>query len=174
LSPGQGGRGAVWIGDLGFEAREPAGQDGVGPEAQASTSLPGHEPARILDQQAATTWKSEPLPREQWAMVDFRRNREYGGLVIDWDADDYAVAFEVQVSSDGSAWTTAYRTATGHGGRDYIYMPDAESRFIRLAMQRSSRGRGYGIVALVVKPFALSASAHPRFRASRRARPAGP
>src|SRR5207245_9679381 len=28
ISAGQGGGGSVWIGDLGFEAREPAGQDG--------------------------------------------------------------------------------------------------------------------------------------------------
>ena len=173
ISAGEGGSGSIWIGDLGFETREPAGQDGVAPAAQASTFLPGHEPPLMLDQDGATAWKSAPLPREQWAMIDFGRNREYGGLVIDWDADDYAVAFEVQVSSDGSAWTTAYRTATGHGGRDYIYMPDAESRFIRLAMQRSSRGRGYGIVALAVKPFEFSASANQFFGAIARDAPAG-
>jgi len=172
ISAGQGGSGSVWIGDLGLEAREPAGQEGV-PEAQASTSLPGHEPPLFLDQDGATTWKSAPVPREQWAMVDFGKNREYGGLVIDWDADDYAVAFEVQVSSDGSTWTTAYRTATGHGGRDYIYMPDAESRFIRLALQRSSRSRGYGIASLVVKPFEFSASANQFFGAIAKDAPPG-
>ena len=54
ISAGQGGSGSVWIGDLGFEAREPAGQDGVGPEAQASTSLPvtqvGERPAVKLEE----------------------------------------------------------------------------------------------------------------------------
>src|SRR5947207_15626947 len=107
---------------------------------------------------AVTSWKSVPVPRAQSVVLDFRKNREYGGLVIDWDPDDYATAFAVQVSNDGTQWTTSFSTATGEGGRDYIYMPDAESRFIRLDLQRSSRAPGYGIVALAVAPVSFSAS----------------
>ncbi|HLK11125.1 MAG TPA: discoidin domain-containing protein [Candidatus Binatia bacterium] len=172
ISAGEGGSGSIWIGDLEFEPREPAGPDGV-PDVQASTSAAGHDPALVLDGGRATGWESEPVPREQWLTVDFRRNREFGGLVIDWDAEDYATAFDVQVSNDGAAWTTAYHTVTGHGGRDYIYMPDAESRFVRLLMQHSSRGRGYGIRALAVEPVDFSASPNRFFEAIARDAPAG-
>jgi hypothetical protein len=173
LSAGEGGSGAFWVDDLGFEEREPAGHNGVVPEVRASTSLPGHEPGVMLDQDPSTAWMSEPVPRDQWVVVDLFRNREYGGLVIDWDPADYATAFEVQTSNDGGEWTTSYRTVTGHGGRDYIYMPDAESRFVRLQLQRSSRGRGYGIVGLAVKPFEFSASPNRFFEAIARDGPVG-
>src|SRR5207247_4445602 len=98
ISAGEGGGGSIWIDDLGFEEREPVTQDGVLPEVQASTSLPGHEPPLMLDGDPATSWKSDPVPRAQSVVLDFRKNREYGGLVIDWDPDDYASSFAVQVS----------------------------------------------------------------------------
>ncbi len=173
ISAGEGGSGSIWIDDLGFEEREPVTQDGVLPEVQASTSLPGHEPPLMLDGDPATSWKSDPVPRAQSVVLDFRKNREYGGLVIDWDPDDYASSFAVQVSNDGTQWTTTFSTATGDGGRDYIYMPDAESRFIRLDLERSSRAQGYGIVALTVQPFSFSASPNDFFAAIARDAPAG-
>ncbi len=173
VAAGEGGSGAFWIENLGFEEREPAGHNGVVPEIHASSALSGHEATAMLDQDPSTTWISEPVPRDQWVVLDLVKNREYGGLVIDWDPTDYATAFEVRTSNDGAEWTTSYRTTTGHGGRDYVYMPDAESRFIRLELQRSSRGRGYGIVGLIVKPFDFSASPNRFFEAIARDGPVG-
>ncbi len=173
VSAGEGGSGSLWIDDLTFEPREPAGHDGVTPSVTASTSLSGSEPSFMLDQDPATRWRSEPVPPAQWVVVDLQKNREYGGLVIDWDADDYATMFEVQVSNDGTQWTSVYRTATGHGRRDYVYMPDAESRYIRLDLARSSRGRGYGIATLAVEPFEFSASPNDFFEAIARDGPIG-
>src|SRR5207247_1984424 len=106
ISAGEGGSGSIWIDDLRFEEREPVTQDGVLPEVQASSSLAGHEPPLMLDGDAATSWKSDPVPRAQSVVLDFRKNREYGGLVIDWDPDDYATSFAVQVSNDGTQWAT--------------------------------------------------------------------
>src|SRR5262249_56607376 len=105
-----------------------------------------------------TAWHSAPTPEDQTLTLDLGRNREYGGLVIDWDEGDYATAYEVQVSNDANQWTTVYGTVTGHGHRDWIYMPDAESRYIRLDLHGSSRKQGYGIDSLAVKPFEFSAS----------------
>ncbi len=173
ISAGEGGSGSIWIDDLRFEEREPVTQDGVLPEVQASSSLAGHEPPLMLDGDAVTSWKSDPVPRAQSVVLDFRKHREYGGLVIDWDPDDYATSFAVQVSNDGTQWATTFSTATGDGGRDYIYMPDAESRFIRLDLQRSSRAQGYGIVSLTVQPFSFSASPNDFFSAIARDAPAG-
>ena len=60
----------------------------------------------------------------------------------------------MQVSDDGEAWTPAYSCSGSNGGRDYVYLHDGESRFLRIQMQESSRGQGYGIRALTVKPYA--------------------
>src|SRR5450759_451960 len=127
----------------------------------------------MLDQDPATLWKSEPQPQAQWVLVDLQKNQEYGGLVIDWDRTDYATAFRVQTSTDGIHWSDAYATNSASGSRDYIYMPDAESRFIRLDLQRSSRGQGYGISSIAIKPVEFSASPNQFFAAIAQQEPLG-
>jgi len=72
------------------------------------------------------------------------------------DPLDFATAYRVQVSDDAETWTTSYVVAAGNGGRDWVYMPDAESRYVRLALERSSRGHGYGIVSVAVQPLEFS------------------
>jgi hypothetical protein len=173
ISAGEGGQGSVWIDDLMFEAREPASPVGVTPDVHVSSFGMGFDGGHLVDGDPATRWRSEPVPREQWVLLDFGRNREYGGLVVDWDPEDYARDYQVRVSTDGTEWTTAFSTTTGRGGRTYIYLPDGESRFIRLDLQRSSRGLGYGIADLAVQPVDFSASPNDFFAAIARDAPVG-
>lgn len=173
ISTGIGGKGSVWIDDLEFEEREPSGHETLPPTVGALSATPGHEPALMLDQDPATLWKSEPQPQAQWVLIDLRKNQEYGGLVIAWDRTDYATAFRVQVSIDGTHWDDVYTTTSANGSQDYIYMPDAESRFIRLDLQRSSRGQGYGISSIAIEPVEFSASPNQFFAAIARQEPLG-
>lgn len=173
ISAGEGGAGSVWLDDLRFEAREPAIGPEVPPTVQASSTLEGTTPAALVDADATSRWRSEPIPREQWVVLDFGRNREYGGLVLDWDAEDYARAFDVSASNDGHQWTQLYSTTTGHGGRAYVYLPDGESRYLRIDLKRSSRGQGYGMAEVTVKPVAFSASPNDFFAAIAREAPRG-
>ncbi|MFN8546010.1 MAG: discoidin domain-containing protein [Candidatus Binatia bacterium] len=173
ISAGEGGGGWFVLDDLAFEERDRATRDGVTPDVRASSFTPGHEPLRMMDDDPTTSWQSEPGADEQWVIVDLVRNWEYGGLVIDWDPVDYATAYEVQVSNDRVQWTTVYATASGKGGRDYVYMPDAESRFIRLRMPQSSRGRGVAILDLAIQPVDFSASPNHFFQAVARDAPIG-
>ncbi len=158
LAAGTGGKGSLWIDQLQLEERPAPSANDPKPTARASTTMPGSDPAFVLDRDPKTTWRSGSLAGDQWLLIDFEQLREYGGLVIDWDPQDFATAYEVQTSDDGEQWTTAYAIDTGNGRRDYIYMPDAESRYVRLALQRPSREQGYGIVAVSVQPFEFSAS----------------
>ena len=158
VSGGASGPGTLWIDDLALAPREPVGADGIVPHLEASSFQPGFEPDRAADASPATRWKSEPVPDPQWLALDFGRNREYGGLIVEWDPEDFAVAYGVEVSADGMAWHRVFHTDTGKGGRSYIYMPDAESRFVRLVLERSSRGRGFGIADIAVKPVPFSES----------------
>jgi len=173
ISVGEGGSGTLWIDDLALEEREPATHDGTAPDVTASTSVAGHEPALLVDPDLATAWRSDALPAEQWVTLDLHRNCEFGGLVIDWEPADRATAYTVQVSTDGSQWTTAYTVVNGSGARDYVYMPDAESRYVKLVLLRSSRGQGYGIRGVAVQPIAFSASPNQFFAAIARDAPPG-
>lgn len=80
-------------------------------------------------------------------ILDFLESREYGGLVIDWEPDRFASSYEVQISDDGSTWKTVYTVDGGNGGRDYIYLPETDSRFLRLRLQEGS-----GTPKIDVKP----------------------
>jgi hypothetical protein len=164
ISGGQGGKGTIWIDDLVLQERPPPAPPSI-PEVRASTTAAGHDPAFVVDEDAQTSWKSEPLPRDQWLLLDFTRSREYGGLVIDWNPTDYARSYEVRVSNDGQEWQRVYGTTTGHGARDYVYLPDGESRFVRLDMARSSRSLGYGIRGIAVRPVDFSDSPNAFFAA---------
>jgi F5/8 type C domain len=165
ISTGDGGTGTVWIDDLRFEKREPASQYRRTAKVTASSSLPDHEAAFALDPDRKTKWRSLPKAEGQWLLVDFVRERDYGGLVIDWDPLDYAVVYRVEVSDDAEKWTTAFVQTRGRGGRDFVYMPDAESRYVRLTLEQSSRGEGYGIPFVAVQPLEFSDTPNRFFQA---------
>jgi len=139
----------------------------------ASTAADNHPPEAAIDPDPATRWHSGALAEDQWLLLDFLAPREYGGLIIDWDPDDYAVDYEVQMSDDGADWKPAYTVREGNGQRDYLYLADAESRYLRLNLQRSSRGRGYAISQLRVQSYEFSSSPNHFFEAVARAAPRG-
>ena len=173
VSAGQGGKGSVWIDDLRIEQRDAEARPDLKPKVTASTSQPGHEPEMVLDQKAETSWHSGTIAAQQWLIIDLQARREYGALVIDWEHDDFAASYEVETSDDGKEWKPLYSCARSNGGRDYIYAPDAESRFIRLNLQESSRGQGYGIVAVGIAPYELSTSPNRFFEMIARDAPPG-
>lgn len=158
ISSGEGGKGSVWIDRLTFEERLGIDGDVWPPNVRASSTFEGFDAQRAVDGDPATQWKSGTLSENQWYLMDFQNLREYGGLVIDWDLDDYANAYDVQVSDDGSDWQTVIRIPASNGGRDYVSLPDMESRYLRLDLKRSSRGRGYGIAGISVQPYQFSAT----------------
>ncbi|MEI2782650.1 MAG: discoidin domain-containing protein [Candidatus Competibacter sp.] len=159
IVPGVQSKGSVWIDGLTLEEREPAQTYTQNPAISVSTTAEGYRPEGILDpDHTANGWHSGALAEDQWLSLDFHQPREYGGLVIDWHPDDYAVDYQVQASDDGKVWKPIYTVRDGNGRRDYLYLPDAESRHLRLSMQRSSRGQGYGIGRIRVQSHEFSSS----------------
>ncbi|MEO8604074.1 MAG: discoidin domain-containing protein [bacterium] len=173
ITGAEGDKGSIWIDQLVLEERAAPARTPPPPRASASASAPGEGPELVLDGNQFTRWKSGALNTEQWLQLDFARGREYGGLSIDWDAEDYALAYDVQASDDGTNWTTLSRVTQGNGGRDYIYLPDGESHALRIAMQKSSRGQGYGIRQIAVLPLELAASPNHFFEQMARDAPPG-
>ncbi|MCC6850143.1 MAG: discoidin domain-containing protein [Deltaproteobacteria bacterium] len=165
ITTGEGGKGSVWIDDLRLEERATPSRADLPPVVTASTFAPGHEPRLVLDQDPQTSWRSGELAAEQWLQLDFGKPREYGGLVVDWDPEHYATTYRVEVSDDAEAWTVAYASTAGSGGRSYVYLPDGESRYLRLALAQSSQGKGYEIRSLAVQPIAFSTSPNQFFEA---------
>jgi hypothetical protein len=177
VSAGRGGRGVVELAGFTYEPLPPPHPYTLRPVVSASSEEPGREPALVLAGGAGAGWHSLPgAPEEQWLVVDFRERRELGGLVIDWDRDDFAARFDLLTSDDGAAWQAARSVARGgaaEGGKSHLYLPETDARYLRLRLRASSRGHGYGIREIAVLPVELSASPNSFFAAVARDSPRG-
>lgn len=168
ITAGNGGQGSVWLDELTFHPLPEVTPYDLTPVVTA----PGDAPDAILDGDPATAWHSGDTDSVV-VTVDFLEPREYGGLVIDWHADDYATAYTVEISDDGRSWEATYTVDGGNGGRDYLYLPEHTSQYVRLVLRQSSRGRGFGIRDVEVKPLDFASSPNVLFEAMAEDAPRG-
>jgi len=186
ITAGTGGKGTVWIDELQLRPREPDRPYALTPAVTATSEAIGFEARRALDGDTATLWRSSaapvppppasPAPRgapppvvlppnaRQAVQVDFLRGREFGGLELEWEPGHEASDYTVDFSPDGKTWETRYRVAGGNGGRDYIYLPESDTRFVRLALERGPSD-AFGLRDVTVEPLEWSASRNAFFTA---------
>ncbi len=147
VTAAQGGAGSVWIDDLTFRRRPPDRPYDLTPRVTASA---GSTPEAILDGSESTAWEVRG-GSGQWLALDFLRPREYGGLTLEWAPGRHAADYVVETSADGTDWTPAYVVHGGNGGRDDLYLPESESRYLRLRVERDAGG-GLALRELRVQP----------------------
>lgn len=156
IASATGGKGAVYLDDFTFEALPPPASILPQPLLSASTH---DEPIKLIaDGDLQTYWQSAAQPAQQEVVLDLQSSAELGGIVVDWDEKDFARKYDVLSSNDGKQWDVAYSVAAGKAGRSYIYLKDHQARYLKLQMQQSSRGQGYAIRELALKPVAFSQS----------------
>ena len=194
ITAGTGGKGTVWIDELVLRPRPPDTPYNLTPTVLASSDSLGFEARRALDGDPATVWRSRPpsppgtpvapAPRNapapvvpppdasQAVVVDFLRAREFGGLTIDWEPGADASEYSVDFSPDGKTWEPRYRVVGGNGGRDYIYLPESDTRLVRLALTRGTAAV-FGIREIGVQPLEWGASRNAFFTAVAKDAPPG-
>jgi hypothetical protein len=91
----------------------------------------------------STRWSSV-YSSSQWIQVDLGAGTTVGRAVLRWEAA-YGKAYKVQVSSDGSAWTTVYSTASGNGGTDDITFSARTTRYLRVYGTTRATKWGYSL-----------------------------
>jgi hypothetical protein len=106
-------------------------------------------------------------------VLDLQATYAYGGLSITWDDRDFARRYDVQISSDQRHWETVYTVTHGAGGRRYVPLPETESRYIRLALQQSSRDKGYAIRDIALRDLTFSQPPESLFSVLAQDRPRG-
>ncbi len=139
-----GGKGTLWIDDLKFEPLPP--ETNVYPEPLAFAKSQSFDlvPKNVLDGNLNTYWKSVSI-NDQFLTIDFKTRREFGGLEINWLNKFQAESFDIQFSNDGRNWEKVYSVPSNKSKVCFIKLTEAETRFLRINLLKSTSDEGFGI-----------------------------
>ena len=104
-------------------------------------------PENAVDGDVRTRWSSE-FRDPQWLAVDLGTPVSLGQVRIKWEAA-FARDYDLQVSDDGVAWTTAQQVRGSEGGEEEQELAGT-ARFVRLLGTKRSTGYGYSMWELQV------------------------
>ncbi|MEY9963531.1 uncharacterized protein YceK [Streptacidiphilus sp. MAP12-16] len=105
----------------------------------SSTENAGTPASAAVDGNTGTRWSSA-YSDPQWLQVDLGSSVTVCQVVLNWEAA-YGKAYQIQVSADGTNWTSIYSTTTGAGGIETLNVTGT-GRYIR--MYGTARATGYG------------------------------
>ncbi|WP_342372960.1 discoidin domain-containing protein [Propioniciclava soli] len=111
---------------------------GLTTTASASHTAAGHAPAQALDGSTSTAWTTG-VPQEpgQWFQVDLGRPRTFNAIHLDSDVDsgDFARAYIVQTSDDGTTWSDVVARGNGQTGDSHVWLGTRTARHLRITLQ---------------------------------------
>jgi hypothetical protein len=110
----------------------------------ASSVQPGSTwvAANAVDGNTGTRWSSD-FSDPQWLEVDLGTPHDITKVVLNWETA-YAVAFQIQVSDDGTTWTDIYSTTTGAGGSQTLQV-SGTGRYVRMYGTQRATPWGYSL-----------------------------
>jgi F5/8 type C domain-containing protein len=134
ITAGEGGAGSVWLDDL---TLEPLAADSTLPpvKARASSGIA----SRAVDGDLRTSWRIGASDLNPMLELDFGRPREFGGLDLRWAPGRHLADYEIALSLDHLTWTAVDTVRGSDGGRDPLYLPESEARYVRLRSMRAIR-----------------------------------
>lgn len=151
ISAAAGGKGTVYLDDLNFTKLPPPVTKIITPSAEASSTLKG-KPSNLFDNNFSTVWRSSNSDNQSLTF-DFKYLREYGGIIINWDTLNYGTDFNIETSDDNKNWSVIYKARNEKRDKSFIPLPDNESRYMRIVLLKSSRGKGYGISEIEIENY---------------------
>ncbi len=104
--------------------------------------------AQAVDGNIDSRWESA-FEDDQYIYVDLGRNYRLDQVNLIWEAA-YASAYTIDVSADGTNWTTVYTESAGNGETDSILLSDVTGRYVRMQGVTRSTGYGYSLWELQV------------------------
>ncbi|TVZ06154.1 hypothetical protein EAS64_01545 [Trebonia kvetii] len=109
----------------------------------SSTENAGTPASAAVDGNTGTRWSSA-FSDPQWLEVDLGSSQSICGITLNWETA-YAKAFQIQVSTDNTNWTTIYSTTTGTGGVQNLTGLSGTGRYIRMYGTTRATQYGYSI-----------------------------
>ena len=96
-----------------------------------------------FDRRDDTAWRAPP--GRQTLSFDFGAPRELNGALLHWQAGAHARDYDLEASDDGRRWRRLKRVRDGDGGHDAVFMPETETRHLRLVLHRGAQRSGYAL-----------------------------
>ncbi|MFC1412597.1 discoidin domain-containing protein [Streptacidiphilus sp. N1-12] len=101
----------------------------------------GLSAANAVDGDGTTRWASA-WSDPQWLQVDLGSSYTIDKVVLQWE--NFATAYQIQVSNDGTNWTNVYSTTTGAGGTETLNV-SGTGRYVRMNGTVRTNGYGYSL-----------------------------
>ncbi|GAB7129168.1 hypothetical protein JCM19000A_36760 [Silvimonas sp. JCM 19000] len=112
------------------------------PASASSTENATVNPASAaFDGDAVNTRWSSTFVDPGWISVDLGSVQSVNHVILRWEAA-YATAYQIQVSTDNTNWTTAYTQSAGVGGVEDLRFNAVSGRYVR--MYGTARATQYG------------------------------
>ncbi|MFC5909237.1 discoidin domain-containing protein [Streptacidiphilus monticola] len=108
----------------------------------SSTEAAGTPASAAVDGDTTTRWSSA-FSDPQWLQVDLGATDTVNQVVLTWESA-YAKAYQIQLSTDGTTWTTAYSTSTGAGGTETVSV-SGNARYVRMYGTQRATAYGYSL-----------------------------
>lgn len=112
------------------------------PATASSLEGAGTPAGAAVDGDNGTRWSSQ-FADPQWIQVDLGAAAQLSQVVLRWEAAA-AKAYRVELSTDGSTWTTAYSTTAGAGGT-VTHDVTGTARYVRVYGTQRTTGYGYSL-----------------------------
>lgn len=100
-------------------------------------------PQAAIDHDQTTRWSSG-FTDDQWLVLDYGSTQTITRVRIDWE-NAHATQYELQVSDDGSNWSTFKSVDNSQGGSEDLAGLSAQGRYLRMKGIKRSSPYGYSI-----------------------------
>ncbi len=111
------------------------------PATASSTEGAGYAASNAVDGGTGTRWASA-WSDPQWLQVDLGASATLTQVVLAWE--NYAISYQIQVSADGSHWTSVYSTTGATGGTQTLAV-SGSGRYVRMYGTQRVNGYGYSL-----------------------------
>ena len=151
IAASEGGSGTIFLDNLSFEEIIPPKDPNAKPIISYNINLLDKKLKNILDNNLNTVWHSKPKPDNQNLLIDFQFIKEIGGFVLHWDEFDLASDFNISISNNKKNWEEVFSVSNNKLNRNFIYLKNADARYVKIILNKSNSTKGYAIKEIEVK-----------------------
>jgi type 1 glutamine amidotransferase len=113
------------------------------PATASSVENASYGAGNAVDGNTGSRWSSQ-FADPQWLSVDLGQNRQVSRVRLQWEAA-YGRAYRIEVSTNGSSWSTVNTQSASDGGVDDISFTATTARYVRVYGTARATAWGYSL-----------------------------